>query len=134
MRAFVKNNHTVRVVCPTEGAEGEETHVIPSADGSAVLRVKTESLIKDVLQDFYKFTRGAILTGYNILNFDNVFLRGQGKANRYNFDNECEDVFHYAQNKSIHHTFGRETNFHVLTISRLVFINLIIYKITSIKV
>ena len=55
----------------------------------------------EALQDFYKFTRGAILTGYNILNFDNVFLRGQGKANRYNFDNECEDVFHYAQ-KYVH--------------------------------
>ena len=51
----------------------------------------------EALQDFYKFTRGAILTGYNILNFDNVFLRGQGKACRFNFDNDCEDVFHYAQ-------------------------------------
>lgn len=55
----------------------------------------------EALQDFYKFTRGAILIGYNIINFDNVFLRGQGRDCRYNFDNECEDVYHYAQ-KYVH--------------------------------
>ena len=63
--------------------------------------VKGAPIDNEALQDFYKFTRGAILTGYNILNFDNVFLRGQGKACRFNFDNECEDVFHYAQ-KYVH--------------------------------
>ena len=41
------------------------------------------------------------MTGYNILNFDNVFLRGQGKDCRLNFDNESEDVYHYAQ-KYVH--------------------------------
>ena len=55
----------------------------------------------EALQDFYKFTRGAILIGYNIINFDNVFLRGQARDCRYNFDNECEDVYHYAQ-KYVH--------------------------------
>lgn len=59
--------------------------------------VKDAPIDSQALQDFYKFTRGAILTGYNILNFDNVFLRGQGKACRWNFDNESEDVYHYAQ-------------------------------------
>ncbi len=63
--------------------------------------VKGAPIDSEALQDFYKFTRGAILTGYNILNFDNVFLRGQGKACRFNFDNDCEDVFHYAQ-KYVH--------------------------------
>ena len=63
--------------------------------------VKGAPIDNEALQDFYKFTRGAILTGYNILNFDNVFLLGQGKACRFNFDNECEDVFHYAQ-KYVH--------------------------------
>ena len=63
--------------------------------------VKGAPIDNEALQDFYKFTRGAILIGYNILNFDNVFLRGQGKACRFNFDNECEDVFHYAQ-KYVH--------------------------------
>lgn len=51
----------------------------------------------EVLQDFYKFTRGAIIIGYNNINFDNVFLLGQGKKCRYNFDNPMEDVFRFAQ-------------------------------------
>ena len=55
----------------------------------------------EALQDFYKFTRGAILTGYNIINFDMVFLRGQGKTTRWNFDNEVEDVYRFAQ-KYVH--------------------------------
>lgn len=54
-----------------------------------------------VLQDFYKFTRGAILIGYNNVNFDNTFLIGQGKACKWNFDNPTEDVFKYAQ-KLVH--------------------------------
>ncbi len=49
------------------------------------------------LQDFYKFTRGAILIGYNSINFDNIFLFGLGKECRYNFDNKCEDVYPIAQ-------------------------------------
>ena len=63
--------------------------------------VKGAPVDSQALQDFYKFTRGSVLIGYNILNFDNVFLRGQGKACRWNFDNDCEDVYHYAQ-KYVH--------------------------------
>ena len=50
-----------------------------------------------VLQDFYKFTRGAIIIGYNNINFDNIFLIGQGKESRWNFDNETDDVYRWAQ-------------------------------------
>ena len=50
----------------------------------------------EVLQDFYKFTRGTIIIGYNNINFDNVFLLGQGKKCRWNFDNETADVYKYA--------------------------------------
>ena len=50
-----------------------------------------------VLQDFYKFTRGAIIIGYNNINFDNIFLIGQGKDARWNFDNETDDVYRWAQ-------------------------------------
>ncbi|MBQ8424978.1 MAG: 3'-5' exoribonuclease [Clostridia bacterium] len=50
-----------------------------------------------VLQDFYKFTRDAVIIGYNNINFDNVFLFGQAKKCRWNFDNETEDVFKLAQ-------------------------------------
>ena len=55
----------------------------------------------EALQDFYKFSRGAILTGYNIINFDMVFLRGQAKTCRWNFDNEVDDVYKLAQ-KYVH--------------------------------
>ena len=54
-----------------------------------------------VLQDFYKFTRGSIIIGYNNINFDNVFLIGQGKKCRWNFDNETDDVYRFAQ-KYVH--------------------------------
>ncbi len=54
-----------------------------------------------VLQDFYKFTRGAILTGYNIANFDMNFLRGEGKRCRWNFDNEVVDTIDLAR-KYVH--------------------------------
>ena len=55
----------------------------------------------EALQDFYKFTRGAILTGYNIIGFDMLFLRGQGKTCRWNFDNEVVDTYKIAQ-KYVH--------------------------------
>ena len=55
----------------------------------------------EALQDFYKFTRGAILTGYNILGFDMRFLCGQGKSARWNFDNDAIDTYHLAQ-KYVH--------------------------------
>ncbi len=50
-----------------------------------------------ILQDFYKFTRGAVIIGYNNINFDNVFLIGQGKDARWNFDNDTDDVYRWAQ-------------------------------------
>lgn len=58
--------------------------------------VKGAPIDNQVLQDFYKFTRGAIIIGYNNINFDNVFLIGQGKKCRWNFDNETADVYKYA--------------------------------------
>ena len=51
----------------------------------------------EVLQDFYKFSRGSILIGYNNKNFDNAFLIGQGKKCRWNFDNENKDVYRLVQ-------------------------------------
>lgn len=59
--------------------------------------VKDAPTADKVLQDFYKWTRGAILTGYNVIGFDNLFLIGQGKASRWNFDNEVDDVFKWSQ-------------------------------------
>ncbi len=59
--------------------------------------VKGAPTADKVLQDFYKFTRGAIIIGYNNINFDNIFLIGQGKDSRWNFDNETDDVYRWAQ-------------------------------------
>jgi len=59
--------------------------------------VKGAPTADKVLQDFYKFTRGATIIGYNNINFDNIFLIGQGKDARWNFDNETDDVYKWAQ-------------------------------------
>lgn len=59
--------------------------------------VKGAPTADKVLQDFYKWTRGAIIIGYNNINFDNIFLVGQGKSARWNFDNETDDVYRWAQ-------------------------------------
>lgn len=77
-----------------------------SAQASAVSGITDEDIIDapkdyEVLQDFYKFKGDAILTGYNIINFDNVFLIGQGKSCRWDFSGETEDVYKFAQ-KYVH--------------------------------
>lgn len=53
-----------------------------------------------VLQDFYKFTRGCVLTGYNV-GFDLGFLIKQGKESRYNFDNPTFDIYKDLSEKYI---------------------------------
>jgi len=58
--------------------------------------VKNAHTIDEVMQDFYKFTRGCILSGYNIVGFDMNFLLKYGKDCRYNFDNEVVDVYTLA--------------------------------------
>ena len=58
--------------------------------------VKDAHSIGEVIEDFYKFTRGAILSGYNIVGFDMIFLLKFGKDFRYNFDNEVLDVYKLA--------------------------------------
>ena len=70
---------------------------------SGIVDADVQEAPKDyqILQDFYKFTRGATIIGYNNINFDNVFLIGQGKMCGYNFDNETEDVYRFAQ-KYVH--------------------------------
>ena len=70
---------------------------------SGIVDADVQGAPKDyqILQDFYKFTRGATIIGYNNINFDNVFLIGQGKMCGYNFDNETEDVYRFAQ-KYVH--------------------------------
>lgn len=72
----------------------EEASAISGIFDSDVIGAPTAD---KVLQDFYKFTRGAIIIGYNNINFDNIFLVGQGKDARWNFDNDTDDVYKWAQ-------------------------------------
>jgi len=58
--------------------------------------VKGAPLYSEALADFYKFTRGATLVGYNVY-FDLGFLYAYGKKSAYNFDNPIMDVFKLAQ-------------------------------------
>ena len=57
----------------------------------------------EIVGDFYKFTRGAILVGHNV-DFDLGFLKRLGQDNSYNFyDNETLDTIKLAR-KYIHPT------------------------------
>ncbi len=59
--------------------------------------VKDKPRYQDVLPDFFKFTRGCVLSGYNISGFDMIFLKHFGKLCGYNFDNPILDVYQVAQ-------------------------------------
>ena len=69
-------------------------------DATAVHGIKDED-VKDaynyskVLRDFYKFTRGCYLVGYNV-DFDYGFIKFYGKKCGYNFDNQRIDVLKMA--------------------------------------
>lgn len=54
---------------------------------------------QEALQDFYKFTRGCLLVGYNVA-FDYGFLIKQGRECKYNFEAKTFDVLDLAR-KSI---------------------------------
>lgn len=54
--------------------------------------------IKEVLQDFYKFTRNSVLVAYNIA-FDHKFIYLAGAAQGYKFDNKQIDAMVLAKNK-----------------------------------
>ncbi len=51
--------------------------------------------IEQVMPDFYKFTRGAVLVGQNV-SFDYGFLNHYGKKCGYNFESEMEDTWTLA--------------------------------------
>ena len=69
-------------------------------DATAVHGIKDDD-VKDaynyskVLRDFYKFTRGCYLVGYNV-EFDYGFIKFYGKKCGYNFDNKRIDVLKMA--------------------------------------
>lgn len=63
--------------------------------------VKGAPTYDQMLADFYKFTRGCYLSGYNIIGFDCFFLYVFGKKSGYKFDNDLIDVYKIAQ-KEVH--------------------------------
>ena len=76
-----------------------EMHIPESS--SAVHKIFDKDVVdapkaEQALQDFYKFTRGCVLVGYNV-SFDYSFLMTQGKACRYNFDNTTFDCLELAR-------------------------------------
>lgn len=55
--------------------------------------------INEVLPDFYKFTRGAVLVGHNAIEFDCKFIDANAKRLGYNFDNPKYDTLMMARAK-----------------------------------
>lgn len=71
---------------------------ITSLTGISNEMVANAPTIKDVLQDFYKFTRNSVLVAYNI-GFDYKFIYLAGAAQGYKFDNKQLDALAIAKNK-----------------------------------
>ena len=59
--------------------------------------VKGMPTFSEVLPDFFKFTRGAVLVGHNISGYDFPLLNKYASAAGYIFDNELEDTILLAR-------------------------------------
>lgn len=55
--------------------------------------VKDAPCIEDVIADFYDYTRGCVLSGYNIIGFDMKFLQKAGSKVGLKFDNQVIDAY-----------------------------------------
>lgn len=53
--------------------------------------------IEYVIKDFYEFTRGCVLSGHNVINFDIKFIRREGANLGLEFDNPIIDTLKEAQ-------------------------------------
>lgn len=57
--------------------------------------------IENVIADFYDYTRGCVISGYNIVGFDMNFIKKAASANGLKFDNNIMDVFIMARQASL---------------------------------
>ncbi len=57
--------------------------------------------LENVIQDFYDWTRGSIISGYNIIGFDMKFIQKAGKKFGLKFDNDLLDVLIIARTSSL---------------------------------
>ena len=76
--------------------------------------------IKQVIKDFYEWSKDCILSGYNIIGFDMKFLTKEGKKININFANEILDVMIVVRQSSL-----RVTNYKLSTITKALNISLI---------
>lgn len=53
--------------------------------------------IQPVIRDFYNFTRGCVLSGHNVINFDIKFIKREGKTLDLDFDNDLIDTMNEAR-------------------------------------
>lgn len=70
----------------------------------------TQDMVEDappadlVIRDFYNFTRGCVLSGYNIIRFDMLFLKREGDNIGLEFDNDVIDTYNEALVSRLHVT------------------------------
>lgn len=57
--------------------------------------------IDNVIRDFYEYTRGCIISGYNIIGFDMKFLQKAASKVGLKFDNQVIDAFIVARTSGI---------------------------------
>ncbi len=57
--------------------------------------------IEDVIYDFYEWSRGAVISGYNIIGFDMKFLKKVADRIGVRFDNEVIDTYIVARQSSV---------------------------------
>lgn len=63
--------------------------------------VKNAPPIEAVIQDFYEYTRGCIISGYNIVGFDMKFLQKAAAGVGLKFDNQVIDAFIVARQSGV---------------------------------
>lgn len=62
--------------------------------------IKDAPRIEDVIYDFYEWSRGCIISGYNIVGFDMKFLNKVAKEIGLKFDNDVVDTYIVARQTS----------------------------------
>lgn len=96
---------------------------IPEAT-TAIHGIKDEDVAEkpsfaEILPDFYKFTRGAVMVGHNV-DFDYKMLLSNGRDSGYVFDNELLDTYAMARKYLV----GKTKNFKLGSISEALGIDL----------
>lgn len=78
---------------------GEISAQASEKTGITMDMVKDAPSLKDVLHDFYRFSKDTVLVGHNIASFDIPILNAQGEKVKYVFENEYIDTLTLARQK-----------------------------------